>query len=174
VESSLLKLAVTGFSVLFLASCATAPPAPPAARAELAPTGKLRVGINRENVLLATHDPATGRLRGVAPDLARELGRRLARSIEWVPYDSAGKMAEAVKTGAWDVAFLASDPARGNEIAFSPAYLEITGVPQSIGTPKGREAGARYLREFVENVKARGMVAEAIARHRVPGVAVAP
>ena len=108
-----------------LTSCASTPPVPPAARTELTPTGKLRVGINYGNVLLAIKDPATGEFRGVAPDLARELGRRLGTPVEWVGYESAGKMAEAVKTGAWDVAFLGAEPARAGEIAFSPAYLEI-------------------------------------------------
>jgi polar amino acid transport system substrate-binding protein len=34
-------------------------------------------------------------------------------------------MADAVRTGVWDIAFLAAEPARANEIAFSAAYLEI-------------------------------------------------
>jgi polar amino acid transport system substrate-binding protein len=56
---------------------ATVPPVPPDARANLAPTGKLRAGINLGNVILAQKDPATGEWRGVAIDLTRELARRL-------------------------------------------------------------------------------------------------
>ena len=94
-------------------------------RSDLAPTGTLRVGINRGNFLVVTQDPASGELRGIAVDLARELGRRAGLSVEFITYASAGKMSEAVKTGAWDVAFLGAEPERRNEISFTPAYLEI-------------------------------------------------
>src|SRR5262249_40401589 len=40
-------------------------------------------------------------------------------------YDSAGDMAHAAKAGGWDVAFLATDPDRADEIAFTAPYLEI-------------------------------------------------
>jgi polar amino acid transport system substrate-binding protein len=185
--------------------------------------------------------------------------------IEFVVFDAAGKLADAAKAGAWDVAFLGNEPQRANEISFSTAYLEIpvtflvpagspireladvdrkgvrvavaeksaydlfltrslehaqlvraegiegsyqlfvreklealaglkprlaadaerlpgsrvlegqcTSVKQSIGTPKGREAAAKYLREFVEDVKASGFVARTIAENGVRGVSVAP
>jgi polar amino acid transport system substrate-binding protein len=42
-----------------------------------------------------------------------------------VKYDAAGKLADAVKAGEWDVAFLGSEPQRANVIGFSSAYLEI-------------------------------------------------
>jgi polar amino acid transport system substrate-binding protein len=51
---------------------------------------------------------------------------------------------------------------------------QLTTVQQSIGVPKSHEAAARYLKEFAEDVKKSGFVAEAIARHKVPGVTVAP
>ena len=47
-------------------------------------------------------------------------------------------------------------------------------INQAMGTPRGREAGARYLHEFVEELKASGFVAQALARHRIEGAAVAP
>jgi polar amino acid transport system substrate-binding protein len=37
-------------------------------------------------------------------------------------------------------------------------------IQQAMGAPKGRLAGAAYLRAFVEDVKASGFVAEAIKR----------
>ena len=237
----------------------------PAARSELAPTGTLRVGINYGNFLLVLKDSASGEPQGIAPDLARELGRRAGVPVEFVRFDQAGKMADAVRAGVWDVAFLAAEPARANEIAFTTAYLEIeatylvpagspirtiaevdrpgvriavankaaydlylsrtlkhaelvraegldgsyelflaqkldvlsglkprllmdleklpgarildgrfTAVQQGIGTPKVRAAAAAYLREFVEETKSAGLVAQAIARHGVRGVNVAP
>jgi polar amino acid transport system substrate-binding protein len=43
-----------------------------------------------------------------------------------------------------------------------------------MGVPKGRESGLVYLRGFVEEMKVSGFVAEALARHRIEGAAVAP
>ena len=234
-------------------------------RSELAPRGTLRVGLNHGNFLLVTPGSSASDPRGVAPDLARELGRRLGAPVEFIRFDTAGGLADGARTGAWDVAFLGAEPQRANEIAFTAAYLEIpatylvpagspirsvadvdrpgvriavseksayelylsrtlkqaqllrtkgidgsfelfvadklealaglkprlltdvqklpgarllegqfTAVQQAIGTPKGREASAKYLREFVEDVKASGLVAQAIARNAVQGVSVAP
>jgi polar amino acid transport system substrate-binding protein len=94
----------------------------------LAPSGKLRVGINYGNPVLATRDPTSGELRGVAVDLARELARRIDLPLELVAYEAAGKMSEAVRTGGWDVAFLAIDPQRAAEISFTAPYIEIEGT----------------------------------------------
>src|SRR6267378_7719780 len=97
----------------------------PAAKSELAPTGKLRVGINYGNFLLVQKNEASGEYTGIAVDLGHELGRRLGSAVEIVPFATAGKLADAVKAGAWDVAFLGNEPQRAGDIAFSPAYLEI-------------------------------------------------
>ena len=51
---------------------------------------------------------------------------------------------------------------------------KFTAVQQAIGTPKVREAGAAFLRSFVEEAKASGLVAELIERHSVRGLSVAP
>ena len=237
----------------------------PTAKSELAPTGKLRVGINYGNFLLVNKDPASGEYRGIAVDLGRELGQRLGVPVDLVPFATAGKLADAVKAGAWDVAFLGNEPQCAGDIAFSPAYLEIeagylvpagspiktmaevdrkgiriatavnsaydlylsrslkhatlvraqgiqasydifvkdklevlsglkprlltdaqtlpgsrvlegrfTVVQQSVGTPHGRPAAASYLSEFAKDMKTSGFVAQAIARHAVRGVSVAP
>jgi polar amino acid transport system substrate-binding protein len=97
----------------------------PAIRQDLAPTGKLRVGINYGNFVLATKDPATGEPQGIAVKLAREIGTRLDVPVELVSFETAGRMADAVKTGAWDIAFLANEPERANEILFTAPYLEV-------------------------------------------------
>ena len=48
-------------------------------------------------------------------------------------------------------------------------------IQQAMGTPKGRgPAAAQCLAEFVEEMKATGFVAEALARHRIEGASVAP
>jgi polar amino acid transport system substrate-binding protein len=232
---------------------------------ELAPSGKLRLGINYGNAVLATRDGASGELRGVAVDLARELGRSCELPVELVAFESAGKMTSALKSGAWDAAFLAVELGRADEIAFTAPYLLIEGtylippgslihsiddvdragvrvgvstgsayelflsrnlqqaqmvkaenpnttfdllingkvdivagvrqaliahatklpgsrvfddrfmaIEQAMGMPHGRAAGLRVLREFIEDVKASGFVAQALERAGIRGVAVAP
>ncbi len=49
----------------------------------------------------------------------------------------------------------------------------FTAVQQAVCTPKGRDAAAQYLREFVEDVKATGLVAKVIEQNGVQGVTVA-
>ena len=232
---------------------------------DLAPTGTLRVGINYGNPVLATKDPNSGRLSGLAVDLARELGRRTDLPLELVGFESAGKMVEGLKAAAWDVAFLAVDPGREQEISFTAPYIEIEGtylvppgsalraiadvdhenvrvgvssksaydlflsrnlkhaelvresspeaafelivagkvdalggvkqhlvarmeklpgsrvlegrfmaIQQALGIPKAREAGLSYLREFIEDAKASGLVARALEKAGVQGVSIAP
>jgi polar amino acid transport system substrate-binding protein len=97
----------------------------PAVRADLAPTGTLRAAINYGNFILATRDRATGLSRGVAIDLTREIATRLGVPIEIVAYDSVAVMGDAAPSGAWDIAFLGSDPAREKLMSFTAAYLEI-------------------------------------------------
>jgi polar amino acid transport system substrate-binding protein len=232
---------------------------------DLAPTGTLRVGINYGNPILAQKDAGSGELRGIAVDLGRELGKRVGAPVELVGFESAGKMFDAVKAGAWDVAFLAVDPGRAGDISFTAPYIEIEGtylvpagssvrevadvdrkgvrvgvsaksaydlflsrslqhaelvrgptnnagfelilagkvdvvagirqhlvanaqklagsrvldgrfmaIQQALGTPKGRDVAAKYLREFIEDVKASGFVDQAIERSGIRGVSVAP
>jgi polar amino acid transport system substrate-binding protein len=47
-------------------------------------------------------------------------------------------------------------------------------IQQAMGTPKGRSAGAKYLRAFVEEMKANGFVADALKGSNQPDAAVAP
>jgi polar amino acid transport system substrate-binding protein len=97
-------------------------------RKEFAPTGTLRAGINYGNPVIVQKDPAGGAPRGVGPDLARELAKRLGVGITYVTYDTAGKLADGLRQNAWDVAFLAGEPERAQEIAFSPPYVQIEGT----------------------------------------------
>jgi polar amino acid transport system substrate-binding protein len=47
-------------------------------------------------------------------------------------------------------------------------------INQAMGTPRGRDAGAKYLAGFVEEMKASGFVAESLKRHGIEGALVAP
>ena len=229
---------------------------------DLAPTGTLRAGINLGNMVLAQKDEKTGEPKGITVDLAHELGRRLGVPVELVRFDAAGKTFEGLKAGALDIVFLAIEPVRAAEVAFTAPYVIIEGVylvpkdsalktvgdvdragvrvgvnkgsaydlfltrtlkaaqlvrgesgidlfvndkldaaagvkqplveyaktspavrvmdgrfmeiQQAMGTPVGRDAGAKYLRQFVEEMKASGFVADALKRSNQPDAAVAP
>lgn len=95
-------------------------------RDDLARTGTLRASINLGNAVLAqgtAQDPS-----GVTVDLARALAARLGVPLDLVCFDAARKSLEAMTTDAADVCFLAIDPARAAEIAFTDAYVLIEGV----------------------------------------------
>jgi polar amino acid transport system substrate-binding protein len=47
-------------------------------------------------------------------------------------------------------------------------------IEQAMGTPKGRLAGAEYLRAYVEEMKANGFVADALKRSKQDDAVVAP
>src|SRR6185295_2584957 len=53
------------------------------------------------------------------------LGRRLGVPVEIVAYDSVAALGDAAPTGAWDIAFLGSDPQREKIMSFTAAYLEL-------------------------------------------------
>jgi len=97
----------------------------PTILAELAPSGTLRLGLNYQNFLLVLGDGPDGLPRGIAPDLGRELARRLGVPVEYVKFDAAGKLADAVKEARVDVGFIGAEPQRAQDIAFTDAYLEI-------------------------------------------------
>ena len=71
---------------------------------DLAPTGKLRAAINFGNVVLAQR-----RARPASRAASRRISRassakRLGVPVELVTFDAAGKVFEAAKAGAWDIA----------------------------------------------------------------------
>ncbi len=94
-------------------------------KAELAPTGVLRAGLNMANFLLITGKDAAGEPAGVAPDMAAEIARRVGVPVKYVPYKTPGELADAAETGAWDIGLIGAEPQRAEKIAFTPAYVEI-------------------------------------------------
>jgi polar amino acid transport system substrate-binding protein len=121
-----MKSWVFSFTLFFLAGCVTPDHPGSSVVRELAPSGKLRAAINYGNGVLAQKGP-NGEARGVSVDLARELARRLDVPLELVSYDAAGKVTAAATSGAWDVAFVARDPARAEDIEFTAPYVIIEG-----------------------------------------------
>src|SRR5262245_12592442 len=98
-----------------------------AAKKELAPTGKLRVGI------AVAPTPGAGNVapdvgggyRGVAVDLGQELAAKLGVPAEYVPYPNSGALTDAVASGAWDLAFLPVDAQRKTKVDFGSAHIVL-------------------------------------------------
>jgi polar amino acid transport system substrate-binding protein len=93
---------------------------------DLAPTGVLRASINLGNPVLAQGTP--DQPAGVTVDLSREIAARLGVPVEFLCLDAARKSFEAMTSGAADLCFLAIDPAREAEVAFTAPYVVIEGV----------------------------------------------
>jgi len=93
---------------------------------DLAPSGVLRASINLGNPVLAQGTPEEP--AGVTVDIAREIARRLELPLELVCFDAARKSFEALTTGQADICFLAIEPARAGEVAFTAPYVIIEGV----------------------------------------------
>ena len=99
---------------------------PAAIARDLSPTGTLRAAINLGNPVLAGGTPAAP--AGVTVDIARELGSRAGVPVELVCVDAARKSLGALTAARADICFLAIDPAREAEIAFTAPYVVIEGV----------------------------------------------
>jgi polar amino acid transport system substrate-binding protein len=94
--------------------------------ADLAPTGVLRAAINLGNPVLVQGSAAVP--TGVTVDISLEVGKRLGLPVEYVCVGSAGESFEATVTGVADMCFLAIEPARAAELAFTAAYAVVEGV----------------------------------------------
>jgi polar amino acid transport system substrate-binding protein len=125
-DSALVRSALL-IAPLALAACVTPDVVAPDVARELAPSGTLHAAINYGNPVLAQRDAASGELRGVSVDLARELARRARLPLELRPYDAAGKVTADATSGRWDIAFVARDPDRAKDIEFTAPYVIIEG-----------------------------------------------
>jgi polar amino acid transport system substrate-binding protein len=95
------------------------------ARAELAPTGVLRAGINLSNFLLVTGRSASGEPEGVSPDMARALATSLGVPVQFVNFKSPGELADQAGKNVWDIGNIGAEPQRAAVMTFSAAYCEI-------------------------------------------------
>ncbi|MEV0316892.1 transporter substrate-binding domain-containing protein [Streptomyces sp. NPDC050658] len=93
---------------------------------DLAPTGVLRASINLGNPVLAQGTPEQP--SGVTVELAREVAGRVGVPVRFVCFDAARKSYAAMAEGHADLCFLAVDPDREKEVAFSTPYVHIEGM----------------------------------------------
>jgi polar amino acid transport system substrate-binding protein len=234
-------------------------------RQALAPTGKLRIGLQRGNPLNLVQAAGSSEAKGVGLELGTELARRIGMPFEIVLYPSIGALLEGGKAGAWDFAHVGFTAERAKEFDFAPPHIEVEfgylvpagssisaiadvdrpgirvavqeksgpeaffmrtlksaalvrgpsnpgalevlksgkadvmgsikpilsdlsgqfpgsrildgrpGVdPHAVAIPKGRDAGAAYVRRFMQEAKASGLVKGAVDRAGLRGVVVAP
>jgi polar amino acid transport system substrate-binding protein len=93
--------------------------------ADLAPTGQLRVGIPASPPVLATKDPATGELHGIAVDLGTALAQRLSVAFTPVIYPTPPQVLAALQSGAVDVAVLPAMPETTRVVPLTAPFLAI-------------------------------------------------
>jgi polar amino acid transport system substrate-binding protein len=95
------------------------------AKAELAPTGVLRAGINLSNFLLVTGRAANGDPEGVSPDMAHAIAAKLGVPVSYVPFKTPGELGDQVDNNVWDIGNIGAEPQRAQKISFTAAYCEI-------------------------------------------------
>ena len=99
-----------------------------AARRELLPTGKLRVGIGVGQAMSAfwtVRDPS-GQPRGVTVALGQALAQKLGVPLELVAYNSSSEVVDAGERSQWDASFIPFDAERAKKIDFGPNYYLFT------------------------------------------------
>jgi polar amino acid transport system substrate-binding protein len=122
----LLAAPVTALALFLAAGCASTPPAPsPAQKSELAPTGTLRVAVFTGNPVLGSRDKETGQVSGTTAAMGHALAQAAGVPARIIGYGAIAKLVEDAKTGEWDVAVVAYDPARRNVVEFAPPHIVV-------------------------------------------------
>ena len=96
--------------------------------AALAPNGKIRAAINLGNAVLAQRDPKSGIVTGVIVDMSNELARRLGTPVEFIYYDTGGKIAPSQPMDRWSVAYLGTEQSRVAGFDVTEPYLTLDGT----------------------------------------------
>jgi len=92
---------------------------------QLAPLGKLRVGVYPGSPLSLTVNRATGESHGLAHDLGAELARRLSVPVEYTTYQRVADVLVAMKAGQLDFTITNATPVRALDVDFSQPVLSL-------------------------------------------------
>jgi polar amino acid transport system substrate-binding protein len=92
-------------------------------KAEIAPTGKLRVAIAVSSAGGAfwSTKSETG-YTGVPVTLGKDMAAQLGVPVEYVPFQNSGQITDIAVKGAWDVTFVPQDAVRMTKMTFGPVY----------------------------------------------------
>jgi polar amino acid transport system substrate-binding protein len=95
--------------------------------AEIAPAGKLRVGMNAANRTLVTRT-ADGNVSGISVDLGKFIAEKLDIPFEPVIYASPAAYTESFGGGDWDIIVTGRNASAAKMLDFSPDVLLIESV----------------------------------------------
>jgi polar amino acid transport system substrate-binding protein len=94
---------------------------------QLAPTGKLRVGVAyapAPSPIFVAKDTG-GDVHGVPRDLGSALAKALGVEVDLVVKATTGELTDALASGVIDIGFMPADDARRQRVDFSPPYFMI-------------------------------------------------
>jgi polar amino acid transport system substrate-binding protein len=152
-----MKRTLSVVASLLVCACATVggPEAPTAAKAELAPTGTLRVALITINPLFVTQGTPPGEIRGIAVDIANRLAGRIGVPMKPVLYPSAAALIESTGKREWDITFLPITPERATLMNFTAPYMY---TESTFLVPAGSSA------KTIEDLDQRGKTIVALSR----------
>ena len=107
---------------LVAAGCAHMSSPGEAAKAQLAPTGKVRVALLVTNSNFVNQPPGA-ELTGVGVDVAKAIAAHAGLPFEAVRYQSIADMLADARTGKWDATIVGIEPDRQAYLDFSPAFM---------------------------------------------------
>src|SRR5215467_12232920 len=87
---------------------------------EIAPLGKLRVGMNAGNPVLIKRDPDGKVIGGVAFEVGKFIAEKLGVSFELVPYSNSDTFTQSFGKGEWDIGFGPPIPLAVEKADFGP------------------------------------------------------
>lgn len=124
---SLTRRLLLAATVALATGCATvtAPPAPPAARAALAPTGTLRVAVYPGSPTSLVEAAPPEKMRGVSVDLGRALATRLGVPAQVVVYPRLAEALAAVQRGEADFTITNATAERARIVDFAPTLVDL-------------------------------------------------
>jgi polar amino acid transport system substrate-binding protein len=96
-----------------------------AQRTPFAKNDMIRVAYLASNPAQAMKDPATGEVRGVVPDLVRELERTRGVKVTLFGRPNPQGVIDAVRNGEADIGFVAYNPERAGPVEFTKPYLLV-------------------------------------------------
>ena len=156
-------------AAILLAAFSSIAPAQTTMTSDIAPTGKLRVGINGSNPTLYAR-AADGGASGIAADLGRFIAGKLGVPFEPLVYTGAGTFPASFGKGEWDIIVTGRNPHAAKFVDFMPDVIlidyvllaapgrEFADVSQvdragvKIGAPRGASAAA-FLSERLKSAE---------------------